>query len=101
MRSATVLVALSAFTTSALAQVAGFAVFSTPAEGEVVPAGKPYVVKWTAGKYSGPATLSLIGGETQGTQVALGTLASECCSTLRLYHDRTSTNPCLSWHRGF
>jgi len=82
MRSTTIAAALVAMASAVTAQKAGFAVFANPAMDEVVFAGKPYTLKWDAGKdasgkpYTGAATLSLIGGETQGTQQFVANLTT-------------------------
>ncbi|KAI1128124.1 Ser-Thr-rich glycosyl-phosphatidyl-inositol-anchored membrane family-domain-containing protein [Nemania abortiva] len=78
MRSATIFASVLAFAASALAQdaTAGYAVISAPAKGEVVPAGKTYTIKWSAGKFSGPATISLMGGADAGTLQILNPIAT-------------------------
>ncbi|KAI0103148.1 Ser-Thr-rich glycosyl-phosphatidyl-inositol-anchored membrane family-domain-containing protein [Nemania sp. FL0031] len=78
MRTATIFASVLAFAASALAQdaTAGYAVISAPAKGEVVPAGKTYTIKWSAGKFSGPATISLMGGEDAGTLQILNPIAT-------------------------
>ncbi|KAH7034874.1 uncharacterized protein B0I36DRAFT_346749 [Microdochium trichocladiopsis] len=77
MRSATIAAAFMAMASAVTAQTAGFAVFANPAQDEIVPAGKPYTLKWAAGdKYAGSAVLSLIGGETQGTQQFIANLTT-------------------------
>ncbi|KAI1802228.1 Ser-Thr-rich glycosyl-phosphatidyl-inositol-anchored membrane family-domain-containing protein [Daldinia bambusicola] len=67
MRSTTVFASALAFAASAFAQTPGYAVLSSPAEGQQVPSGKTFTIKWDAGKYSGPATITLLGGETPTT----------------------------------
>ncbi|KAK6948472.1 hypothetical protein Daesc_010239 [Daldinia eschscholtzii] len=67
MRSTTVFASALAFAASAFAQTAGYAVLTSPAEGQQVPSGKTFTIKWEAGKYSGPATITLLGGETPTT----------------------------------
>ncbi|KAI1482532.1 Ser-Thr-rich glycosyl-phosphatidyl-inositol-anchored membrane family-domain-containing protein [Daldinia eschscholtzii] len=67
MRSTTVFASALAFAASAFAQTAGYAVLTSPAEGQQVPSGKTFTIKWDAGKYSGPATITLLGGETPTT----------------------------------
>ncbi|KAI0426440.1 Ser-Thr-rich glycosyl-phosphatidyl-inositol-anchored membrane family-domain-containing protein [Xylaria sp. FL1042] len=69
MRSSTIIASVLAFAASALAQDAtpGYAVVSAPGQGETVPAGKTYTIKWSAGKFSGPATISLMGGASAQT----------------------------------
>ncbi|KAK5663618.1 hypothetical protein OQA88_4049 [Cercophora sp. LCS_1] len=55
--------AILALASSALAQTAGFAVLTKPATGEKVPAGETYTVVWTPNpKWTGPVTLTLMGG---------------------------------------
>ncbi|KAI1330276.1 Ser-Thr-rich glycosyl-phosphatidyl-inositol-anchored membrane family-domain-containing protein [Xylariaceae sp. FL0255] len=73
MRSALAILALAA---SVLAQTPGYAVMSTPADNEVVPAGETYTVKWAPGMYSGAATLSLLGGTSPSTLQILNTIAT-------------------------
>lgn len=77
MRSATIFASVLAFAASALAQTSGYAVISAPADGEVVPAGKTYTIKWSAGSFSGPATISLLGGASASTLQILNSLASK------------------------
>ncbi|KAI1736849.1 Ser-Thr-rich glycosyl-phosphatidyl-inositol-anchored membrane family-domain-containing protein [Xylaria scruposa] len=69
MRSATIFASVLAFAASALAQAAtpGYAVIAAPGNGEVVPSGKTYTIKWSAGKFSGPATISLLSGNDPTT----------------------------------
>lgn len=76
MRSSTVFASALAFAASAFAQTAGYAVMSSPAEGEKVSSGKTFTIKWDAGKFTGPATISLLGGETPSTLVPGATLGS-------------------------
>ncbi|KAI1468621.1 Ser-Thr-rich glycosyl-phosphatidyl-inositol-anchored membrane family-domain-containing protein [Daldinia caldariorum] len=66
MRS-TVFASALAFAASAFAQTPGYAVISSPAEGQQVPSGKTFTIKWDAGKDSGPVTITLLGGETPTT----------------------------------
>lgn len=78
MRSSTIAAAVMAIASAVSAQEPGFAVFSTPKSQELVPAGKTYPLKWAAGTaFSGPAVLSLIGGETQPTQQFIANLTSK------------------------
>lgn len=79
MRSATVFASILAFAAKALAQDAtpGYAVISAPGNGEVVPSGKTYTIKWAAGDFSGPATISLMGGADPSTLQVLDPIASE------------------------
>ncbi|KAI8965265.1 Ser-Thr-rich glycosyl-phosphatidyl-inositol-anchored membrane family-domain-containing protein [Daldinia sp. FL1419] len=67
MRSTTVFASALAFAASAFAQTPGYAALSSPAEGQQVASGKTFTIKWDAGKYSGPATITLLGGETPTT----------------------------------
>ncbi|KXJ95966.1 hypothetical protein Micbo1qcDRAFT_158106 [Microdochium bolleyi] len=76
MRTSAIAAAVMALASAVSAQVDGFAVFSTPKAQEVVPAGKPYALKWVAGAFSGKAVLSLIGGETQPTQQFIANLTT-------------------------
>ncbi|KAI1171223.1 Ser-Thr-rich glycosyl-phosphatidyl-inositol-anchored membrane family-domain-containing protein [Nemania sp. FL0916] len=77
MRS-TIFASVLAFTASALAQDAtpGYAVVSAPSKGEEVPSGKAYTIKWSAGKFSGPATISLMGGTGPTTLEILEPIAT-------------------------
>lgn len=99
MRSTTIAATLMAMASAVTAQKAGFAVFANPAMDEVVFAGKPYTLKWTAGKdatgkdYAGPATLTLIGGETQGTQQFVANLTSK---PILAFNNRQKSQPVLT-----
>lgn len=77
MRSATVFASVLALATSALAQeaTAGYAVVSAPGNGEIVPSGKTYTIQWSAGKFTGPATISLMGGNDPTTLMVLDPIA--------------------------
>ncbi|KAI0117316.1 Ser-Thr-rich glycosyl-phosphatidyl-inositol-anchored membrane family-domain-containing protein [Daldinia grandis] len=76
MRSTTAFASALAFAASAFAQTAGYAVLTSPAEGQQVASGKTFTVKWEAGKYTGPATITLLGGETPTTLVPGPVLAT-------------------------
>ncbi|KAI1390298.1 Ser-Thr-rich glycosyl-phosphatidyl-inositol-anchored membrane family-domain-containing protein [Hypoxylon trugodes] len=76
MRSTTIFASALAFAASALAQTAGYAVLTSPAEGEKVASGKTFTIKWEAGKYTGPATISLLGGDSPTTLVPGPTIAT-------------------------
>ncbi|RYC58888.1 hypothetical protein CHU98_g7321 [Xylaria longipes] len=78
MRSSTIFASILAFAASALAQDAtpGYAVVSAPGKGAVVPSGKTYNIKWSAGKFSGPATISLMGGNDPTTLEVLDPIAT-------------------------
>ncbi|KAI0553668.1 Ser-Thr-rich glycosyl-phosphatidyl-inositol-anchored membrane family-domain-containing protein [Xylaria curta] len=78
MRSATIFASVLAFAASALAQAAtpGYAVIAAPGNGEVVPSGKTYTIKWSAGKFSGPATISLMGGNDPTTLQVLNPITT-------------------------
>ena len=67
MHSTTIAASALAFAASAMAQVAGFAVMSSPAKDEDVPAGSNFNIKWTAGEYSGPVDLTIMNGQTPET----------------------------------
>ena len=67
MRTATVAASALAFAASAFAQTAGFAVMSTPAKDEDVPAGSVYNIKWAAGTYTGLVDVILMAGKTPET----------------------------------
>ncbi|KAI1142829.1 Ser-Thr-rich glycosyl-phosphatidyl-inositol-anchored membrane family-domain-containing protein [Hypoxylon sp. FL0543] len=75
MRS-TIFASALAFAASALAQTPGFAVLTSPAEGEQVPSGKTFTIKWEAGKYTGPVVITLLGGATPTTLVPGPVLAT-------------------------
>ncbi|KAI0470279.1 Ser-Thr-rich glycosyl-phosphatidyl-inositol-anchored membrane family-domain-containing protein [Xylaria cf. heliscus] len=77
MRS-TIFASILAFAASALAQdaTAGYAVISAPSNGEVVPSGETFTIKWSAGKFSGPATISLMGGNDPTTLQVLNAIAT-------------------------
>ncbi|KAI0447447.1 Ser-Thr-rich glycosyl-phosphatidyl-inositol-anchored membrane family-domain-containing protein [Xylaria telfairii] len=77
MRS-TIFASILAFAASALAQDAtpGYAVISAPSDGQVVASGKTFNIKWSAGKFSGPATISLLGGSSPTTLQVLNPIAS-------------------------
>ncbi|OTA55512.1 hypothetical protein K449DRAFT_388197 [Hypoxylon sp. EC38] len=76
MRSTAIFASALAFAASALAQTAGFAVLTSPTEGEKVPSGKTFTIKWEAGKYTGPVTISLLGGDSPTTLVSGPVLAT-------------------------
>ncbi|KAI0385776.1 Ser-Thr-rich glycosyl-phosphatidyl-inositol-anchored membrane family-domain-containing protein [Hypomontagnella monticulosa] len=76
MRSTTFFASALAFAASAFAQTAGYAVMTSPAEGQQVPSGKTFTIKWEAGKFTGPATISLMGGESAGTLIPGPVLAT-------------------------
>ncbi|KAI1078317.1 Ser-Thr-rich glycosyl-phosphatidyl-inositol-anchored membrane family-domain-containing protein [Whalleya microplaca] len=77
MRSSTIFATALAFAASAFAQTDGYAVMSAPAEGQKVPAGKVFTVKWTAGSFKGPATITLMKGESQKTLELGADIASD------------------------
>ncbi|KAJ2995250.1 hypothetical protein NUW58_g1323 [Xylaria curta] len=53
----------------------GYAVVSAPGKGEVVPSGGAYTIKWSAGSFTGLATISLMGGNDPTTLEILSPLA--------------------------
>lgn len=67
--------AVMAFAASAFAQTADFDPITKPEANEVVPTGETYEITWTApAKYAGESdtiSISLIGGDSQNTQVPL------------------------------
>lgn len=71
--------AVLAYVASAVAQTTGFDSVYSPASWESIPAGKTFTVEWQVpDAYKGKTvSLSLIGGETQGTQVPLLDIACE------------------------
>jgi hypothetical protein len=78
MRFAVSTAALAAFITSVLAQTSGFEPIVKPVKGEDVPAGSTYTVEWQhSSTYSGPVTLSLLGGKSPETLEAKGTIGSK------------------------
>lgn len=70
--------AVLAFAASALAQTADFNPVYAPSQDQVVPAGQPFKVTWSApAKYSsGTVSISLIGGADQNSLVPIGTIAT-------------------------
>ncbi|RYO73800.1 hypothetical protein DL766_008851 [Monosporascus sp. MC13-8B] len=86
MRSVAVVASSLAFVASVTAQVPGFAAMSAPAEGEQVPAGSTYTVKWEAGQYTGNVQITLLGGETPGTLQVDGVIASSVRITDESYN---------------
>ncbi|KAI1158177.1 Ser-Thr-rich glycosyl-phosphatidyl-inositol-anchored membrane family-domain-containing protein [Nemania serpens] len=78
MRSATIFASVLAFAASAFAQdsTPGYAVVSAPGKGDIVPSGKTYAIKWSAGKFKGPATISLLGGSSPTTLAILDSIAA-------------------------
>jgi len=69
--------ALLAFASSALAQTADFDAILTPTKDAIVPAGSTFDVTWTSiAKYSGSVTLSLLGGKTNTSLAALGSIGT-------------------------
>lgn len=70
--------AVLAFVASTIAQTAGFDSVYSPDAWATIPAGKTFKVEWQVpDAYKGKTvSLSLIGGETQGTQVPLLDIAS-------------------------
>lgn len=81
MRSVAVAASALAFAASAMAQVEGFAVMSSPAKDEKISAGSTYSIQWDAGKYSGPVVISLLGGESPETLQLGAQIACERCSS--------------------
>ncbi|KHO00118.1 Cell wall beta-glucan synthesis [Metarhizium album ARSEF 1941] len=74
------LVSVLAFAATALAQTPGFVAVISPKANEVLQAGSPYTITWqkpTEAKYQKTLlTIELLGGDTQGTQVVLQSLAT-------------------------
>jgi hypothetical protein len=69
----TVCAAALALATSAYAQIAGFDVISAPTEGEEVPAGKTFTIKWAPETYkSNTVSIALLGGASATTLLDLG-----------------------------
>ncbi|KAI0852468.1 Ser-Thr-rich glycosyl-phosphatidyl-inositol-anchored membrane family-domain-containing protein [Daldinia vernicosa] len=67
MRSTTAFASALAFAASAFAQTPGYAVLTSPAEGQQVASGQTFTIKWQPGSYTGAATITLLGGETSTT----------------------------------
>ncbi|KAI1100482.1 Ser-Thr-rich glycosyl-phosphatidyl-inositol-anchored membrane family-domain-containing protein [Jackrogersella minutella] len=67
MHSTAIFASALAFAASAVAQTAGYAAMSSPAESSKIPSGKPFTIKWAAGTYTGQATISLLGGASPST----------------------------------
>ncbi|RYP24823.1 hypothetical protein DL765_000369 [Monosporascus sp. GIB2] len=86
MRSVAVVASSLAFVASVTAQVPGFAAMSAPAEGEQVPAGSTYTIKWEAGQYTGNVKISLLGGATPETLEVDGVIASSVRITDESYN---------------
>ncbi|KAI0175553.1 Ser-Thr-rich glycosyl-phosphatidyl-inositol-anchored membrane family-domain-containing protein [Hypoxylon sp. FL1284] len=76
MRSTAVFASALAFAASAFAQTDGYAAMTSPTDGEKVASGKTFTIKWEAGKYTGPATISLLGGDSPTTLVPGATIAT-------------------------
>lgn len=72
--------AFLAFVAKAMAQTADFDPIFTPEAWSAVPAGESFKITWQAPpKYAGQKiTISLIGGESQNTQVPIKDIASKC-----------------------
>ncbi|KAL7790986.1 Ser-Thr-rich glycosyl-phosphatidyl-inositol-anchored membrane family domain-containing protein [Trichoderma ceciliae] len=70
--------AFLALVSSAFAQTADFDPITVPTPNELVTAGAPFTVEWTApAKYAADTiTIELIGGPTQATQAVLATIAT-------------------------
>ncbi|KAI2613903.1 Ser-Thr-rich glycosyl-phosphatidyl-inositol-anchored membrane family-domain-containing protein [Hypoxylon fragiforme] len=76
MRSAGLFAAAMAFAASVIAQTPGYAVISQPGEGSSLPSGKEFEIKWEAGAFTGPATISLLAGESPTTLQAGATIGT-------------------------
>ncbi|KAI6093277.1 Ser-Thr-rich glycosyl-phosphatidyl-inositol-anchored membrane family-domain-containing protein [Hypoxylon rubiginosum] len=76
MRSSTVFASALAFAASVFAQTDGYAVMTSPTKGASVPSGKTFTIVWEAGKYTGDATISLLGGDSPTTLVPGATLGT-------------------------
>ncbi|KAI5861720.1 Ser-Thr-rich glycosyl-phosphatidyl-inositol-anchored membrane family-domain-containing protein [Durotheca rogersii] len=76
MRSTSIFATALAFAASAFAQTPGYAVVTSPTEGQTVAAGQPFSIVWQAGQYTGAAQISLLGGETPTTLVPGPVIAS-------------------------
>jgi hypothetical protein len=82
MRSTTIFASALAFAASAFAQnpTEGYAVVLSPTEGQNVPAGKEFTIKWDAGKYSGAAGISLLAGADPAHLQIVDTIAGKFAS---------------------
>ena len=67
MHSTTVAASALAFAASAMAQVAGFAVMSSPAKDEDVSAGSIFNIVWAANNHNGLVDVTLMAGATPET----------------------------------
>jgi hypothetical protein len=78
--------ALLALVSSTFAQTPGFDPVTVPSSNQIISAGAPFTVQWTApAQYaSGTISIELIGGPTQGTQQPLGVIASKLLFDLTL-----------------
>lgn len=77
--------AFLALVSSTFAQTADFDPVTAPSSNQIINAGAPFTIQWTApAKYAaGTVSIELIGGATQGTQVPLSTIASKLTCTRR------------------
>jgi len=82
MRSTTFFASALAFAASAFAAdpTEGYAVVLSPTEGQNVPAGKDFTIKWDAGKYSGLAGISLLAGVDPAHLEVVDTIAGKLAS---------------------
>ncbi|KAM0260324.1 hypothetical protein ACHAQJ_002889 [Trichoderma viride] len=78
MRFTLTVPAFLALVSSAFAQSADFDPVTVPTSNQIISAGAPFTVQWTApAKYAaGTISIELIGGATQGTQQPLGVIAT-------------------------
>ncbi|KAI3323608.1 Ser-Thr-rich glycosyl-phosphatidyl-inositol-anchored membrane family-domain-containing protein [Xylariaceae sp. AK1471] len=78
MRSAAVFASVLALATSVLAQEPSsqYVVIYFPQKDQSIPSGKTYTIEWDARELTGPATISLLGGNDPGTLQILDTIAS-------------------------
>ncbi|KAI1817743.1 Ser-Thr-rich glycosyl-phosphatidyl-inositol-anchored membrane family-domain-containing protein [Poronia punctata] len=78
MRSSTVFASVLAFAASAFAAdpTEGYAVVLSPTEGDNVPAGETFTVKWDAGSFTGPADIALLAGKAPGLLEVVESLAA-------------------------
>lgn len=74
---------------SALAQfvdpTAGFDPLTNPTANEVIPAGKPFTIKWTQGGPTGPISLYAYAGDSASTLQEVGTIATGLDASLGKY----------------
>lgn len=91
MHSTTIAASALAFAASAMAQVAGFAVMSSPAKDEDVPAGSVYNIVWAANNHNGLVDVTLMAGATPETLQLGNKIAS------KIYRSLPDLITCQPW----